>query len=401
MKPIVWHLIGDKRAGGSNRLVKQLISSSLEKQFDFAVLRLEEAKAQLKHSSPDVIIFHYPCAWKYLTDLWLLKQHSQLYIYDHHYSQGFEQHQVTSKMFEKSHYKSPLNPPTLKYFQSFSPQNWGAGEAKIYKNLATIIFLISFRFRFRLMLRLAYGLADEVVSISNAQRDWMLNHKLVKPSKIRTIYSASPVDTLLTIPAKDPIIPLKIGAYGRFAPQKGFDLLLTAFASLPGEKFQLYLGGYGQDEQLIKDLARDLPHVKLLGAIEDVPSFLADCDVIVIPSRWEPWGLVCLEAKAAGKPVVAFAVDGLREQVRLEDKEMGEMGRWRDREDGETVRDRFQIGDCGLLVPANDIQQLAAAIKSLPQQNLIAWGEAGRTSVVKAWTEFLHSWELFLGEITA
>ncbi len=350
MKPIVWHLIGDKRAGGSNRLVKQLISSSLEKQFDFAVFRLEEAKAKLKYSSPDVIIFHYPCAWKYLADLWLLRQHSQLYIYDHHYCQGFEQHQVTSK------------------------------------------------YRFRLMLRLAYGLADGVVSISNAQRNWMLNHKLVKPNKVRTIYSASPIDILLTIPAKDPSIPLKIGAYGRFAPQKGFDLLLPAFASLPGEKFQLCLGGYGQDEQLIKDLARDLPHVKLLGAIEDVPAFLADCDVIVIPSRWEPWGLVCLEAKAAGKPVVVFAVDGLREQVRLGD---GEMGRWRDREDGETGRDRFQIGDCGLLVSPNNIQQLTKAISSLPEQNLTPWGESGRTSVVNAWTEFLHSWELFLGEITA
>ena len=324
MKPTVWHLIGDKRAGGSNRLVQNLISSSLAKQFNFEVLRIEEAKAKLKYSSPDAIVFHYPCAWKYLADLWLLKQHSKLYIYDHHYSQGFEQHQVASKC------------------------------------------------RFRLMLRLAYGLANGMVSISNAQRDWMLSNQLVKPSKIRTIFSASPVDTLLTIPAKSPSIPVKIGAYGRFAPQKGFDLLLTAFASLPLAEFQLYLGGYGQDEQLIKDLARDLPHVKLLGAIEDVPAFLADCDVIVIPSRWEPWGLVCLEAKAAGRPIVAFAVDGLTEQIQ----------------------------GCGLLVTPHEPNKLAEAIKSLPQHDLTAWGQSGRASVVNAWSEFLHSWETFLGEVT-
>lgn len=325
MKPTVWHLIGDKRAGGSNRLVRQLINSSLEKQFNFEVLRLEEAKAKLNYASPDVMIFHYPCAWKYLADLWLLKQHSKLYIYDHHYCQGFEQHQVNSKC------------------------------------------------RFRLMLRLAYGLADGIVSISNAQRDWMSTNKLVKPDKIRTIYSASPVDQLLSIPAKSRSIPLKIGAYGRFAPQKGYDLLLSAFASLPNEKFQLYLGGYGQDEQSIEDFARDLPHVELMGAIEDVPAFLAECDVIVIPSRWEPWGLVCLEAKAAGKPIVAFDVDGLSEQVK----------------------------DCGLIVTANNIEQLAAAIKSLPERDLTAWGKAGRASVVKAWDEFLHSWSVFLGEVTA
>ena len=321
-------------------------------------MRIEEAKAKLKYSSPDVIIFHYPCAWKYLLDLWLLKRHSKLYIYDHHYSQGFEQHQVASLS------------------------------------------------RFRLMLRLAYGLADGVVSISNAQRDWMLNNKLVKPGKIRTIFSASPVDALLTITAKNSSIPLKLGAYGRFAPQKGFDLLLPAFASLPAEKFQLYLGGYGQDEQLIKDLARNLPQVKLLGAIEDVPAFLTDCDVIVIPSRWEPWGLVCLEAKAAGKPVVIFDVDGLREQV-AGDREMGSGATAFEvsskdasvlRGDGE---DSFKVCDRGLIVPANNIEQLAEAIKSLPQQDLTAWGQAGRASVVNAWSEFLHSWELFLGEVTA
>jgi glycosyltransferase involved in cell wall biosynthesis len=324
MKPIVWHLIGDKRAGGSNLLVQQLINSQLAKQFDFEVLRLEAAKTKLKYSSPKAIIFHYPCAWKYLVDLWFLKQHSKLYIYDHHYSQGFEQHQVASKS------------------------------------------------RFRLMLRLAYSVADGVVSISQAQRDWMLAHKLVNPGKIRTICSASPVDPLLAIPANSPSFPLKIGAYGRFAPQKGFDLLLTAFKSLPPAQFQLYLGGYGQDEQLIKNLAQDLPHVKLLGAIEDVPAFLANCDIIVIPSRWEPWGLVCLEAKAAGKPIVAFAVDGLTEQVQ----------------------------DCGLLVTPDELNQLAAAIASLPQQNLAAWGQASRTSVVNAWAEFLGSWAIFLGEVT-
>ncbi len=324
MKPVIWHVIGDKRAGGSNLLVQRLIDSSLAEQFKFEVLRLEAAKAKIKDSPPDVIVFHYPCAWKYLADLWRLKQHSQLYIYDHHYSQGFEQHQVASLC------------------------------------------------RFRMMLFLAYGLADGVVSISAAQRDWMLNNKLVKPGKIRTIFSASPVDTLLTIAAKNPSNPLKIGAYGRFAPQKGFDLLLPAFAALPASEFELYLGGYGQDEQLIKDLAQDLPHVKLLGAIKDVPAFLADCDAIAIPSRWEPWGLVCLEAKAAGKPIVGFAVDGLKEQVQ----------------------------NCGLLVPVNEPDKLTEAIASLPQQDLIAWGQAARASVVNAWGEFLQSWSLFLEDVT-
>jgi glycosyltransferase involved in cell wall biosynthesis len=323
MKPRILHLIGDRRSGGSNLLVKQLVESSLREKFEFLVMRLEEAKPQLKTLKPDVIIFHYPCAWKYLVDLVLLKQHSKVFIYDHHYCEGFEREQVPSKS------------------------------------------------RFRLMLRLTYGLVDGVLSVSQAQRQWMLTHHLIKSTKIRVIAPASVIDEMLKIPPKTPTRPLIIGAYGRFAKQKGFDILLKAFALLPSEQFQLYLGGYGQDEDLIKELASSLPHVKLLGAISDVPAFLATCDAIVIPSRWESWGLVCLEAKAAGKPVIASAVDGLSEQVR----------------------------DCGLLVPPNNVEKLREAIASLPQYDLEAWGKTGRASVIHAWEEFCDRQLEFLNDV--
>jgi glycosyltransferase involved in cell wall biosynthesis len=325
MKPTVWHLIGDKRAGGSNHLVKQLISSSLSDRFEFTMALLPEAKAKLKHYQPDIIIFHYPCAWKYLPELLLLKQHSKLFIYDHHYCQGFEREQVASVC------------------------------------------------RFRLMLRLAYGLADGVISISQAQYKWMVSQKLVKASKVRIIASASKLEEISKITTKTPSQPLQLGAYGRFAPQKGFDVLLKAMALLPPEQFQLKLGGYGQDEELIHNLAEGLTHVKLLEALKDVPAFLATCDVVVIPSRWEPWGLVCLEAKAAGKPVVASDVDGLCEQVE----------------------------NCGILVPPNEPEKLAEAIASLPKQDLAAWGQTGKTLAENAWEEFLSNWELFLEEAIA
>ena len=280
MKPKVLHLIGDKRLGGSNIYIERLVNSRLQEQFEFSVAGLESVSSNIQQFKPDAIAFHYPCAWRYLPELWWLKQQSKLIIIDHHYCHGFEQHQVKSRL------------------------------------------------RFRLMLKLAYGLADWVVSVSQAQRQWLLDARLVSPQKVKVISGAVPMDNLLSIPPKVRDKPLIIGAYGRFAPQKGFDLLLQAFKLLDRDRFQLCLGGYGQDEAQINQLARGLPQVKLLGAIADVPAFLASCDVIVIPSRWEPWGLVCLEAKAAGKPVVATAVDGLSEQVRLGDWETGRLGDW-------------------------------------------------------------------------
>ena len=325
MKPKIWHLIGDKRAGGSNHLVKHLMASRLGKQFNFSMLKLQEARTQLKTLRADVIIFHYPCAWKYISDLVWLKRHGKVFIYDHHYCQGFEREQVVSP------------------------------------------------FRFRLMLRLTYGLADGILSVSHAQRHWLVSQKLLNPKRVKLLSPASPIESMLKIPTKAPESPLVLGAYGRFARQKGFDMLLRALALLPPERFQLYLGGYGPDEPIIHRLAQGLPHVKLFGTIKDVPAFLASCDVIVIPSRWEPWGLVCLEAKAAGKPVVAAAVDGLCEQVQPS---------W------------------GLLVPPNDERQLAEAIASLTARNLSAWGQAARASVVNAWDEFLERWASFLEEVT-
>ncbi len=85
------------------------------------------------------------------------------------------------------------------------------------------------------MLRLAYCLADGVLSVSQAQQNWMVNCQLVNAAKVRIISPASRLDDILKIAPKLPNYPLQLGAYGRFARQKGFDLLLKAIASLPVE----------------------------------------------------------------------------------------------------------------------------------------------------------------------
>ena len=328
MNPTILHLIGDKRAGGSNIYVTRLIKSSLQKEFNFCVGRLEEIKSKISDLNPDLIIFHYACAWKYLPQLLCLKQYGKLAIVDHRYCEGFEQYQVAS------------------------------------------------RARFRLMLRLAYGLADIVIAVSQAQRQWMITNKLVAPEKIRVISGAAPMEEFIKIdiPTVDTPSskPLTLGAYGRFAPEKGFDILLKAFALVDRDRFKLRLGGYGQDESQIKTLAAELPHVDLLGPIKDVPAFLASCDAVVIPSRSESWGLVCVEAKAAGKPIIASAVDGLCEQLE----------------------------SCGLLVKPNNAEELARAISSLTEQPLAKWGEIGRASVMNAWDDFLNNWFNFLREVS-
>ncbi len=89
---------------------------------------------------------------------------------------------------------------------------------------------------------------------------------------------------------------------GRLSPEKGLDVLLRAFKSVPG---RLLMAGSGSQEEELRRLADD--RVEWLGQVarEDLPGLYAQADCFVLPSRSEPWGMVLNEAAAAGLPLVA------------------------------------------------------------------------------------------------
>ena len=125
---------------------------------------------------------------------------------------------------------------------------------------------------------------------------------------------------------------------GRIEPLKGVDILLGAAAQLESESdcFVLIVGGDdstrdGEMEHL-RDLASQLgiaERVSFMGAVdhERLPLFYNAADVCVVPSFYESFGLVALEAMACGTPVVASRVGGLSVAVR--DSETGYLIPWR------------------------------------------------------------------------
>jgi D-inositol-3-phosphate glycosyltransferase len=124
---------------------------------------------------------------------------------------------------------------------------------------------------------------------------------------------------------------------GRMQPLKGADLLLEAMASLNGRhNYQILLiggalEGDGEVERL-RVMASSLgiaERVSFLGAQpqEKLPLYYSAADACVVPSHYESFGLVAMEALACGTPVIASRVGGLPSIIR--DEENGLLVGWR------------------------------------------------------------------------
>lgn len=110
-----------------------------------------------------------------------------------------------------------------------------------------------------------------------------------------------------------------IGSLGRLHPQKGYDVLLEALAALaaaPGVGCHVLLIGEGPERARLHDQARRLgieDRISFAGEMADPSRLLEKMDVYVQPSRFEGTPNAVMEAMALGRPVVASAVDGIRE----------------------------------------------------------------------------------------
>jgi glycosyltransferase involved in cell wall biosynthesis len=318
-KPNILHVVTDYEHGGIRFTVEDLISSRLSQDFNFSVCLVSEVPS-LSDAPFDLVLFHSACSWANLPKLLSLKKLGRVIILEHHYNSDFDQ---------------------------------------LAPNLG----------RFHMMLRIAYNLVDQVIAISSNQGEWMLDNQLVPSQKLTVIQAARALDAFFAIPEPPFKSPLVLGSYGRLSPEKGFDVLLEALRHLDGLPIEVLLGGEGPEREHLTALAEGLENLKFKGLVYDVPGFLEQCDVLVLPSRRETWGFACMEAKAAARPVVASKVGGLSEQV---------------------------VG-CGFLTLPDNPPVLADAIRRLCTQDretLKSLGQAGRDSVRGAWTHYLEKWEM-------
>lgn len=108
---------------------------------------------------------------------------------------------------------------------------------------------------------------------------------------------------------------LRVVAVGRLVHKKGFDILLRAISIARGDgiALRLAIAGSGPERDALNALCRELQLqevVTFLGWQDNIEECLAQADVFVLPSRDEPFGIVCLEAMALSVPIIATRTDG-------------------------------------------------------------------------------------------
>jgi glycosyltransferase involved in cell wall biosynthesis len=134
-------------------------------------------------------------------------------------------------------------------------------------------------------------------------------------------------------------------AAGRLTHQKGFDLLIRAFGSATAltQDLQLVIAGEGPEAQSLRDLAAELgvgARVSFPGRVRELSRLLKSAVAFILPSRYEGFPNVLLEALAAGVPCVAADCPG-------------------------ATREILDNGAYGLLVPPEDSRALADAIRRM------------------------------------
>lgn len=184
--------------------------------------------------------------------------------------------------------------------------------------------------------------ADRIICASQGEREALVSLYGAAPERVSVIPCGVDPERFrplgrararreLGLPPEEPIVLY----VGRIEPLKGIDILFQAAAQLEGRFRLLVVGGDEQDAERkarLRTMARELgisPRVTLLDAVphERLPLYYSAADVCVVPSFYESFGLVALEAMACGVPVVASRVGGLQETVR--DGQTGYLVPWR------------------------------------------------------------------------
>jgi glycosyltransferase involved in cell wall biosynthesis len=193
----------------------------------------------------------------------------------------------------------------------------------------------------------AKNVASKVIAISEGVEKGVIEKLKIPSSKVSVI--------LNFVEKKDnsDVNPISIYMVTRLdLHKKGLDLAVSIIDFLVKKRkvynFKVFILGDGPDKKAMKHLIVEKGlelYFEFKGYQQDVYKFYAQADIVIMPSRWEGFGLAAAEAAMAEAPVIAFDIPGLNEVI--------------------------VHNDTGILVKAYDIELFSDSIASLIQDDLL------------------------------
>jgi len=176
---------------------------------------------------------------------------------------------------------------------------------------------------FKQNLKLIEKEVDQVITVSKATEEDLVNNSIITRDKVEVIYSG--VDKKFAPASETECNRVKtkykldkpyILSVGTKEPRKNIGRLIEAFQSLANQDIDLVLAGkYGWGENHMSNLKSQMSNIKEIGFVgdKDLPAFYSGAQVFAYPSLYEGFGMPILEAMACGCPVITSNISSLPE----------------------------------------------------------------------------------------
>lgn len=191
---------------------------------------------------------------------------------------------------------------------------------------------------------------DVIINISNHEYQMSMNYGLSSKKSVVVYNGVSDTPSTDFLPFEVQKDKINLLYVGRFDRQKGFDLLLEVFNEHYFGDINLYLVG----DTVLKQFDYEFPsNAVKIGWVDNsqIDRYMRACDAVIVPSRWEGFGIVAIEALRNKKPVIASNRGALPEII--------------------------QHGVNGYIFDFDHKEELVRIIEELSKDKLEVMGEAG------------------------
>jgi glycosyltransferase involved in cell wall biosynthesis len=222
----------------------------------------------------------------------------------------------------------------------------------------------------RILMQICQRLADVTIVNCEACRQSVIEQERARPERVHVIPNGLDLSRFAHIPpyqTKPNGELRRIGVVANLRPVKGIDIFIRAAAlvaaTFPNVEFLIAGGGDPTPYRKLAEECGILEKVRFLGPIENIPDFLSQLDVAVLPSRAEGFSNSLLEYMAAGRPIVATDVGGNPTVIAHKSN--------------------------GLLVPPEDVPSLGDAVLSLirEENSISRFGLASRDIIKRSFSQ--------------